>query len=176
MADNYLEKRMADYQSGRTSGPAPRPASRPAPGRARLPYPHRNVLVTGADTPCGRAVVAQFVAAGCSVAFTAAVPAAGTDLARSAGGRYFPMTAPEALERLRADSRPTDVAVVCDGQPVPAPRVIVVTDDADFGDADPPGAIVLLADNPLAAAWQCLTLAHRDIKPAAKFFDIRTEQ
>lgn len=154
MADNYLERRMEDYRSGRGGSRRLHAPSRS--GRLSLPYPHQYVLVLGGDTPAGRAVLKAFSHSGATVAFTAS--ADGAALAQRTGARYYPMTAAEAAADMAARGEGPDVVIVCDGS---APlseigHLIVITGQP----ADIPGAIVIAGTDLAQAARIALMAAH----------------
>ncbi len=154
MADNYLERRMEDYRSGRGGSRRLHASSRS--GRLSLPYPHQYVLVLGGDTPAGRAVLEAFSHSGATVAFTAS--ADGAALAQRTGARYYPMTAAEAAADMAARGEGPDVVIVCDGS---APlseigHLIVITGQP----ADIPGAIVIAGTDLAQAARIALMAAH----------------
>lgn len=154
MADNYLERRMEDYRSGRGGSRRLHAPSRS--GRLSLPYPHQYVLVLGGDTPAGRAVLEVFSHSGATVAFTAS--ADGAALAQRTGARYYPMTAAEAAADMAARGEGPDVVIVCDGS-APVSEIghlIVITGQP----ADIPGAIVIAGTDLAQAARIALMAAH----------------
>lgn len=154
MADNYLERRMEDYRSGRGGSRRLHASSRS--GRLSLPYPHQYVLVLGGDTPAGRAVLEAFSHSGATVAFTAS--ADGAALAQRTGARYYPMTAAEAAADMAARGEGPDVVIVCDGS---APLseighlIVIIGQPADI-----PGAIVIAGTDLAQAARIALMAAH----------------
>lgn len=154
MADNYLERRMEDYRSGRGGSRRLHASSRS--GRLSLPYPHQYVLVLGGDTPAGRAVLEAFSHSGATVAFTAS--ADGAALAQRTGARYYPMTAAEAAADMAARGEGPDVVIVCDGS---APlseigHLIVIPEHP----SDIPGSIVIAGTDLAQAARIALMAAH----------------
>lgn len=158
MADNYLERRMEDYRSGRGGSRRLHASSRS--GRLSLPYPHQYVLVLGGDTPAGRAVLEAFSHSGATVAFTAS--ADGAALAQQTGARYYPMTAADAIADMTARGQRPDALIVCD---CPAPvseigHLIIIAGHP----VDVPGAIVIAGTDLAQAARIALIAAH----PAAK--------
>ena len=88
MADNYLEKRMADYRSGRS-------AARIVTRRG-LVFPAVTVFVYGADAAGGDVMLRTLVQAGYKVCFDTGAPAEGAILAQATGARYYPLS-PEAI-------------------------------------------------------------------------------
>lgn len=154
MADNYLERRMEDYRSGRGGSRRLHASSRS--GRLSLPYPHQYVLVLGGDTPAGRAVLEAFSHSGATVAFTAS--ADGAALAQRTGARYYPMTAAEAAADMAARGEGPDVVIVCDGS---APLseighlIVIIGQPAGI-----PGAIVIAGTDLAQAARIALMAAH----------------
>jgi len=163
MADNYLEKRMEDYRRGRTQSQR---TVGPRAGRLTMPYPRQCVLVDGADTPAGRAAVETFVAAGCTVVFTAAGDnAAGQRLAQALGGRYYSMP-PDGIEADMARRGESLGAVIWTHRPdaiLPGTCNILLDTTAT---ADPlPGAIVISGS--AASAAQAARLALMCAYPGA---------
>ena len=96
MADNFLEKQMEDYRAGRRRNPVSHSAGR-RPGIYPLKYPAQTVIVVNADNEGAEQVIAQFIAAGATVAFTA--NADGSAIAQRVGGRFYP----GGLEQLVTD-------------------------------------------------------------------------
>ncbi|WP_301184809.1 hypothetical protein [uncultured Duncaniella sp.] len=96
MADNYLERRMEEYRTGRLAS-----HSKSTPGMRRphkqcelvLSYPPMNVIVIG---PCDTlatlvtATVSAFTGVGSKVAFTSGDPKGSSILAQRTGARYYP--------------------------------------------------------------------------------------
>ena len=105
MADNFLEKRMDDYRSGRLSTPrGGRSASCPTlDGRSLvLEYPKLSVLLMARDgSPLTVPLLRALRSVGLSVAFSIADSAEGTRLSQSLGGRFYP--ASFDMDRILAD-------------------------------------------------------------------------
>lgn len=139
MADNYLERRMDDYRSGRLasrshSTPSMRAVKRP--DTLTLTYPPLRVAVFAAGlTPVAGETVKALASAGCTIDFTSADTKASTELAQRTGARFYPAAtvSPDSMiEDIIARRDGIDVAVVFGGMagkssPLPAARVI----DAD---------------------------------------------
>ncbi len=92
MADNYLEKRMDDYRSGRLSvrrraGMSPRAVAGRA-GDMVVPFPPMRILVvSGSLSPLAAEIVRQARDLGISVALMSAARREATSLSQSAGAR-----------------------------------------------------------------------------------------
>lgn len=107
MADNYLERRMEDYRSGRLAGNAPRkPSASPSPASEPLLADARVFIITrsASASPRTAALIRLLRSQGCRVAFTDADSAAGNALAQATGAQCHPVdcTDPAALDRSRA--------------------------------------------------------------------------
>ena len=94
MADNYLEKRIEEYRSGRLAARSRTSASMRAPRRVNqlsLTYPPMTVIMI-ADTldSLVTEAVAAFTAVGCKVAFTSTDTKGSTALAQRSGARFYP--------------------------------------------------------------------------------------
>ncbi|MCM1522609.1 MAG: hypothetical protein NC039_08165 [Muribaculaceae bacterium] len=98
MADNYLERRMEDYRSGRLAQKSKRTHS--GGGKAQdtltLRYPHMRVLVMDEQEPDERlvALIKELRSVGLQVAFTADNPTSGQRLSQDTGSRHYPSTIP----------------------------------------------------------------------------------
>ena len=95
MADNYLERRMADYRSGRLA-------------TTRIPRPdtRRNALVADGLSPRGEARVRSLCASGqWRVAFCGNDYRRGSLLAQATGSRFYPVDGSdrEQLDTVIAD-------------------------------------------------------------------------
>ncbi len=105
MADNYLEKRMEEYRSGRLAVRSRTSSSMRAPRRndsLTLRYEPMTVAVI-ADVmhPVVAETIGAFTAVGCRVAFMAADVREGNAVAQRTGARYYP--AALGLEGMLAD-------------------------------------------------------------------------
>ncbi|MCM1051417.1 MAG: hypothetical protein NC349_05595 [Paenibacillus sp.] len=94
MADNYLEKRMEEYRSGRlasTSRSTPSMRSPRKNNQLSLSYDPMVVVIIGI-TPGEELAetIMAFTSVGCRVAFTSGNPKASTALAQRSGARYYP--------------------------------------------------------------------------------------
>lgn len=76
MADNYLEKQMADYRAGRLNKPVPSVSVKS----------HRVFIVT-ADLAEAEGLVRQYRSEGCRTAFTCTDAKAGAALAQATGSQ-----------------------------------------------------------------------------------------
>ena len=96
MADNYLEKRMADYRAGKLASP-----SRLAPAQPVLPAIHLHGTAP-------EALVRALRAIGAPVSFSGPDARSGTALAQSSGSTFCPMEALQALDTMtrRRGTRP----------------------------------------------------------------------
>lgn len=153
MADNYLEKKMADYRSG-VSGRR----STLRPGVSRLRYEPLTVVVATTDHAMTQAVARLFVDAGCKVI----CPCEAGCVAGS-GARIYP--ADYDAESIAADMRQRAEqadAVISDapsGYDCLAPRHIYVTDCQDV--AVDAASVAIIGHDPSQAAWLALALARR---------------
>lgn len=105
MADNYLEKRMDDYRSGKLSGRRVRSVSRKegmAEGEMRICFPPMRILVAGGRlSPLAAVVVRQARAIGLNVAIMSDARKEASSLSQSVGARlYLSMSAAEVLADL----------------------------------------------------------------------------
>ena len=94
MADNYLERKMDEYRSGKRAG-APRrltPTGQKA-GTVTLPIERLEVFVTSPDI----ALIAAFANTGCRVSFCGEDRREGMRIAERTGARFYPYPADEAL-------------------------------------------------------------------------------
>ena len=89
MADNYLEKRMADYQAGKT---AQKSKTRVVYRRQPL-LADREIFVDDGLSHLGSALVSALRAEGARVAFSGDDPRRGASLAQQTGAQYLPPTA-----------------------------------------------------------------------------------
>lgn len=89
MADNYLEKQMADYRAGRLNKPAPAASVR-----------SRRVFIISDCLSDAEPLVRRYRARGCRTAFTCSDAVAGRALAQATGSQchHMPRITPEALE------------------------------------------------------------------------------
>lgn len=93
MADNYLERKMEEYRSGKLSARVKSGVSRSLPkGKIAVDFPPRTVILAAAAIgPVCRAVVKSFIDAGCRVALVSSCHKEATELARSFGARFYPV-------------------------------------------------------------------------------------
>lgn len=154
MADNYLEKRMADYRAGRAAGPV-RLAGR-RPGTAVIKYAPRTVLLYHPAPDFAPDIIDIFAAASCKV-----VVVATADPAPGRGARFYSVCIESALADLDARGEAVDVVIAHTLEPwMRGRRVILLNADADNADA----AVVLSlqGSDPRRAALLCLAFAAVD--------------
>lgn len=161
MADNYLERRMEDYRSGRGGSRRLHASSRS--GRLSLPYPHQYVLVLGGDTPAGRAVLEAFSHSGATVAFTAS--ADGAALAQQTGARYYPMTTADAIADMTARGQRPDALIVC-GCPAPVSEIGHLLSDSGHT-LSKIGHLIIIAGHPVDVP-DAIVIAGTDLAQAAR--------
>lgn len=107
MADNYLEQRMEDMRSGRLGSSVAAQTARQSSrkGFIQIPFPPRRVVVTGGVNGIGLAIARSFLQLGCKVAVFDIDAAAGEEMARKEGVRFYhvDLRDAEALERAFQD-------------------------------------------------------------------------
>ncbi len=137
MADNYLEKRMEEYRSGKSG--APRRKLTPSgkkPGVITYNLGVRRVLVTGGASGIGREIVRAYCDAGCRVAFCDIDDKAGTATAQALGARFISLDVADAsaLERCVAQLFHDwgDIDIVVNNVGVGMFRPLVDTEIEDF--------------------------------------------
>ena len=92
MADNYLERKMEEYRSGKSQQRVvKRTPSGAKPGTINVKFPSRRVFVTGGANGIGRAIVEAFRNADCRVAFCDNDSKAGTATAQATGAQFYPI-------------------------------------------------------------------------------------
>lgn len=91
MADNYLERRMEEYRSGKlTRQGSRRVAGFSAPkDKILVDFPQRTVIVAGNPDVVSEVVVRSFIAAGCNTAFCCGDMRKGQLLAQATGARFY---------------------------------------------------------------------------------------
>lgn len=99
MADNYLEKKMEEYRSGKL-GQARRKVAR-ASTAPRDPLTGLRIFVTGGASGIGRAIVGEFRAHDCKVAFVDIDRKGGAETAQQSGALFIPcdVADSQALEK-----------------------------------------------------------------------------
>ena len=91
MADNYLERKMEEYRSGKSKQrTVKRTPSGAKPGTINVKFPSRRVFITGGAKGIGRAIVEAFRNADCRVAFCDNDVKAGTATAQATGAQFYP--------------------------------------------------------------------------------------
>lgn len=107
MADNYLEKRMDDYRSGRLTTKARtviKTTPRLAPNQLLLEYPELKIAVSPALAPeLIKEIVRQFRTVGAKVAFSLPDAKEGTDLAQRHGARFYPASKFPQISQIISD-------------------------------------------------------------------------
>lgn len=118
MADNFLERRMDDYRSGKLAAPKshkPRPmASGAAQGAIDVKFEPCSLFVdVKRDSHLLATLLTYLVSAGCRVTFTlpADTELSGNRLAQSSGSMYVPSSQLHRLEQLRPEGFDRRVAV-----------------------------------------------------------------
>lgn len=104
MADNYLEKRMADYRAGRAAGPV-RIAGR-RPGTAVIKYAPRTILLYRLESDFATAIIDVFAAASCKIVVVAAA-----DPAPGHGARFYAVAESAGVESVLNDVAARDESV-----------------------------------------------------------------
>lgn len=106
MADNYLERKMEELQSGHLGqGGSARKSQGKRSGVMQVSFPSRRVLVTGGANGIGLAIVRAYLKAGCKVTVFDIDREAGETLARNEGVRFYhlDLTDAEAIEKAFAN-------------------------------------------------------------------------
>lgn len=97
MADNYLERKMEEYRSGKSQQRVvKRTPSGAKPGTINVKFPSRRVFVTGGAKGIGRAIVEAFRNADCRVAFCDNDSKVGTATAQATGAQFYPIDVTDA--------------------------------------------------------------------------------
>lgn len=126
MADNYLEKRMDDYRSGKLSTSSRRPAAITSRS-AKSALSQLRVMVTGGASGIGLSIVEAFRAEGCRVASLDIDRVNGTHAAQANGSRFYCLDVADsaaitsAMEDIFARWGDLDVIVNCAGIFNPSP-------------------------------------------------------
>lgn len=94
MADNYLERKMLDFKSGKLQnrirpGKISSSYTGKLKGMLQIPFPARRVLITGGCHGIGLAITLAFCKAGCKVAVFDCDKEAGMTLASDHGIRFY---------------------------------------------------------------------------------------
>lgn len=165
MADNYLEKRMADYRAGRAAGPV-RLAGR-RPGTAVIKYAPRTVLLYHPAPGFAPDIIDIFAAASCKV-----VVVATADPAPGHGARFYSACIESALADIDARGEAVDVVIAHALEPwMRGRRVILLNADAENADAEIADAAAVLSlqgSDPRRAALLCLAFAAVDAQIRGK--------
>lgn len=156
MADNYLEKRMYDYRSGKLSTPSRRSAG-VSSRSVRSALSQLRVLVTGGASGIGLAIVEAFRAEDCRVAMIDIDRVKGTHAAQANGSRFYcvdvsdPAAFGAAMDDIFTRWGDIDVIVNCAGVFSPAP----------IEQCDPEAFMKILSVNLLPAYVTASRLASR---------------
>lgn len=155
MADNYLEKRMADYRAGRSAGPV-RLAGR-RPGTAVIKYAPRAVMLHQIPHEFAGDIIDIFAAASCRI-----ITVADADPAPGRGARFY--RADAGIDAVLADiadrGETVDTVIARAYEPwMHGRRIILLNSEADTGDGN---AIRIRGNDSRHAALLCLALAAVD--------------
>lgn len=160
MADNYLEKRMADYRAGRAAGPV-RLAGR-RPGTAVIKYAPRTVLLYHPAPGFAPDIIDIFAAASCKI-----VVVATADPAPGRGARFYSACIESTLADIDARGEAVDVVIAHTLEPwMRGRRVILLNADAENADAE--NVLSLQGSDPRRAALLCLAFAAVDAQIRGK--------
>lgn len=141
MADNYLERKMEEYRSGKLSARVKSGVSRSLPkGKIAVDFPPRTVILAAAAIgPVCRAVVKSFIDAGCRVALVSSCHKEATELARSFGARFYPVAgfSPASIDSVVEDvtshwNIPDTFISVSDGRNAEANNAFLTMDYSRF--------------------------------------------
>lgn len=91
MADNYLEKRMADYRSGKLSTPARKTKVAQDRGSLSFRMPPQTIVVIGTPDEAVTDAVSRLVRSGCNVAMIHSSSTLGNKVAQQTGALYYPV-------------------------------------------------------------------------------------
>lgn len=167
MADNYLEKRMADYRTGRPAGPV-RLAGR-RPGTAVIRYTPRTVVLYRPDADLAGPVIDIFAAASCRIAVIApAAPAPGR------GARFYNADAgtEAALADIAARGEKVDTVIAPALEPwMHGLRIILLNPDPAAAAPGDENVILLRGSDARQAALLCLAMAATDARIAGQAID-----
>ena len=167
MADNYLEKRMADYRAGRPAGPV-RLAGR-RPGTAVIRYAPRTVVLYRPDADLAGPVIDIFAAASCRIAVIA--PA---DPAPGRGARFYRSDAGAegALADIAARGEKIDTVIARALEPwMHGLRIILLNPDPAAVAPGDENLILLRGRDPRRAPPLCLAMAATDARIAGQAID-----
>lgn len=167
MADNYLEKRMADYRAGRPAGPV-RLAGR-RPGTAVIRYAPRTVVLYRPDADLAGPVIDIFAAASCRIAVIA--PA---DPAPGRGARFYNADAgtEAALADIAARGEKVDTVIARALEPwMHGLRIILLNPDPAAVAPGDKNLILLRGRDPRRAPLLCLAMAATDARIAGQAID-----
>ena len=92
MADNYLEKRMADYRSGKLGVPLRKNSATPDKGLLAFKMPELTVIVVGAADDAVSDMIVRLVNSGCHVAIVDTDRTVGAMTAQRTGALFYPVS------------------------------------------------------------------------------------
>lgn len=167
MADNYLEKRMADYRAGRPAGPV-RLAGR-RPGTAVIRYAPRTVVLYRPDADLAGPVIDIFAAASCRI-----VVIAPADPAPGRGARFYRSDAGAegALADIAARGEKVDTVIARALEPwMHGLRIILLNPDPAAVAPGDENLILLRGRDPRRAPLLCLAMAATDARIAGQAID-----
>lgn len=105
MADNYLEKQMADFRAGKLNARRSSPMSRPQPLKpGQIDMGRRRILVACSGYDDTETMVRLLRSTGARVAFIATPDSDGTALAQTTGARFYPVRHSGCLTDQQADA------------------------------------------------------------------------
>lgn len=103
MADNYLERRMEDYRSGKLSVRSPHHAHGKSHIAGSADLSGLRVIVTdGLSSPTASYIVNNLLQEGCKVAFMGADSKEGSKLAQASGAQFHPVRDTASADALSA--------------------------------------------------------------------------
>lgn len=153
MADNYLERKMEEYRSGKAAAPRRRliPSGAAKP-RLEVPLGEITVLIVGVDD----ALVMAFANAGATVRFCNAddeASSVGRKLAERSGARYFPFDEATTCEKIGAEVdfliRRSAGAILLETVATGLKRCVELTADATTDGTAAPETLAVLFCTPL---------------------------
>lgn len=144
MADNWLERKMDDYRSGK-SATGRSVSHRPAKSTMTVRFTPRHVVIDNATFPLAVPLATTFREAGCQVTLLGSDFRAGNEAAQRSGTRFIPLTAAgcgPAIDKAVSLNGPVEIVIVTDiaGAPVlleasrvrhPYGRILVFADNCD---------------------------------------------
>lgn len=133
MADDFLGKKMEDYQRGLRSNTY-RPKMTPSgsrPGYWSIKFPPKIVFITGGTSPQGEAIIKALCNAGCKVSFYDDFKRKGEHIAQHHGAQYIhseTLSLSEAIHHIIEQRGNIDILINCNQQySVEATRLFLAT-------------------------------------------------